>query len=79
MTSTTTGCSDLYETRDVVHTVRNGERILVIEHVPAEVCALCGDVLFTPETVRRLEALRHTTAAPTSTVPLYDFMDAQSA
>ncbi len=79
MTWTVTGCAGVYEAREVVHTVRQGDRILVIDHVPAEVCAVCGDVLFSPETVRRLEALRQTTAAPTGTVPLYDFTTLLSA
>ena len=46
------GCPGEYEQREVVHTVRQGDRIIVIDHVPAEVCNVCGDVLFTPETVR---------------------------
>jgi YgiT-type zinc finger domain-containing protein len=72
-------CSGEYEQREVVHVVHQGERIMVIDHVPAEVCAVCGDVLFTPETVRRIEALRHTTASPARTVPLYNFSDVKSA
>jgi len=64
MTCTVTGCAGLYDAREVVQTVRQNGHILVIDHVPAEVCALCADVLFTPETVRRLEGLRQTTAAP---------------
>ena len=73
------GCPGEYEQRDVVHVVHQGDRIMVIEHVPAEVCSICGDVLFTPETVRRIETLRHTTASPKRTVPLYDFTDMRSA
>lgn len=72
-------CSGEYEQREVVHTVRQGDRIIVINHVPAEVCTICGDVLFTPETVRRIEALRRTTAQPARTVPLYEFSEAASA
>lgn len=72
-------CSGMYEAREVVHTVRRGDQIIVINHVPADVCTICGDVLFTPETVRRLEALRQTTATPARTVPLYEFTDAVSA
>jgi len=49
------GCSGEYEQREVVHTVRQGNRILVIDHVPAEVCTVCGDVLFTPETMRKYD------------------------
>jgi YgiT-type zinc finger domain-containing protein len=73
------GCPGEYEQSEVVHTVRQGNRIIVIDHVPAEVCNVCGDVLFTPETVRQIEFLRQTTAPPTRTVPLYDFAQAKSA
>ncbi|HEX6778968.1 MAG TPA: type II toxin-antitoxin system MqsA family antitoxin [Ktedonobacterales bacterium] len=73
------GCAGEYEQREVVHTIHQGNRIIVIDHVPAEVCTLCGDVLFTPETVRQIERLRHTALAPVRTVPLYDFTQAKSA
>ena len=55
--------------------VRQGSRIIVIEHIPTEVWNVCGDVLFTPETSERLEALRQTTAPSTGTVPLYKFAE----
>ena len=48
-------CPGGYEQREVVRAVRQGDRIIVVEHIPAEVCDVCGDVLFTPETVERLE------------------------
>ena len=70
-------CPGEYQQREVVRAVRQGDRIIVVEHIPAEVCDICGDVLFTPETIERLEALRQTTAPPVRKVPLYDF--AQSA
>lgn len=73
------GCPGEYEQRDVVHTVRQDSRIVVIDHVPAEVCAICGDILFTPETVRQIEILRHTSEPPIRTVPVYDFRQAKSA
>lgn len=73
------GCPGEYEQREVVHTVRQGNRIIVIDHVPAEVCNICGDVLFTPDTVRKIEALRRTAIPPVRTVPLYDFTQAKSA
>lgn len=76
MKCSVSGCPGTYEARDVVHTVRHDDHILVINHVPAEVCTICGDVLFTPDTVHRLEALRQTTTAPASTVPLYEFSEA---
>ncbi len=66
-------CPGEYEEREVVRAMRQGDRIIVVEHIPAEVCDVCGDVLFTPETIERLEALRQTTAPPIRTVPLYRF------
>jgi len=79
MKCTIVGCPGEHEQREIVHTVHQGDRIVVIDHVPAEVCEVCGDVLFTPETVRKIELLRHTAAPPVRTVPLYDFTQAKSA
>ena len=67
------GCPGEYEQRWITHTVRYQGRIIVIDHVPAEVCAVCGDVLLRPETVRRIEALLRTAPAPARTVPLYEY------
>jgi len=47
--------------------------VIVIDHVPAEVCNVCGHVLLTPETVRRIEALLSATPPPIRTVLLYEF------
>ncbi|HLL78678.1 MAG TPA: YgiT-type zinc finger protein [Ktedonobacteraceae bacterium] len=69
------GCPGEYEQREVVRAVRQGDRIIVVEHIPAEVCDICGDVLFSPETIERLEAIRQTTKKPSQTVPLYQFAE----
>ena len=67
------GCHGEYEERDVVHTVRHEGRVIVIDHVPAEVCGTCGDVLLRPEVVRQIEALLRTSDAPAAMVPLYEY------
>lgn len=67
------GCPGEYEERKIVHTVRHQEQVIVIDHVPAEVCPVCGDVLLKPETVRRIETLLRTTSRPAGTVPLYEY------
>ena len=36
-------------------TVKHRGEVIVIDHVPAEVCSVCGDVLLAPETVDRIE------------------------
>lgn len=67
------GCPGEYEMREIVHTVRSRGRIVVIDHVPAEVCPICGDVLLSPRTVRQIEALLRTGAEPARSVPLYEY------
>ena len=67
------GCLGAYEARTVAHTVKRRSEAIVIDHVPAEVCNGCGDVLRTLETVRRIDALLAATPPPLRTVPLYEF------
>lgn len=66
-------CPGEYESRRIVHTVKHRGEVVVIDHVPAEVCAVCGDVLLAPETVRRIEELLKTNGRPQRSVPLYEF------
>ena len=67
------GCPGEYEAGRVMHTVRHRGKVNVIDHVPAEVCFVCGDVLLRPETVRRIEALLEEQNQPANTVPLYEY------
>lgn len=67
------GCPGRCESRLVVHTVRHRGEIVVIDHVPAEVCSACGDVLLAPATIRRLENLLEHRKAPSAAAPLYEY------
>jgi len=67
------GCPGQYEERHIVHTVRHLGKVMVIDHVPAEVCSACGDVLLKPEVVRRIERLLAEMPQPVGAVPLYEF------
>jgi len=67
------GCPGEYEDRLIIHTVRQRGQVIVIDHVPAEVCSVCGDVLLKPETVRRIEEMLCAKPQPSATVPLYDY------
>lgn len=67
------GCPGEYEKRKVVHTVRENDQVIVIDHVPAQVCSLCGDTLLSPETVRRIEELLRERPSPSASVPLYEY------
>ena len=73
MNCTIQGCPGEYEARQVVHTVKHLGEVIVIDHVPAEVCGVCGDVLLAPETIRRIEGLLQATPPPSRSVPLYEF------
>jgi hypothetical protein len=47
--------------------------VVVIDHLPAEACSVCGDVLLHPDTVRSMERLLRDLPQPASSVPLYEF------
>jgi YgiT-type zinc finger domain-containing protein len=67
------GCPGEYEAKTVIHTVRSAGRVIVIDHVPADVCSACGDVLLSPETVRQLERRLANLGTPNQTVPLFEY------
>ncbi|MGB3635485.1 MAG: YgiT-type zinc finger protein [Rubrobacteraceae bacterium] len=69
------GCPGSYEQKLVTLTVRHQDELVVIDHVPAEVCNVCGDQLFAPETNRKIDQLleHRTETEPRQTVPLYDY------
>lgn len=73
MKCTIKGCPGEYEEQKIVHTVRHHGQVIVIDHVPAEVCSVCGDILLKPETVRRIEQLLQTASSPANSVPLYEY------
>ena len=73
MKCTIQGCPGHYEKRKVVHTIKRRGNVVVFDHVPAEVCSVCGDVLLAPETIRHIEKLLATMPTPAKAVPLYEF------
>lgn len=76
MKCTIQDCPGEYEARLIIHTVRYKGKVIVFDHVPAEVCCICGDVLLKPQTVRRIEALLRSLPQPKQTVPLYEYATA---
>jgi YgiT-type zinc finger domain-containing protein len=71
MPSSIASCSGDREEREIHHTVRYKGQLIVIDHVPAEVCTVCGDVLLRPETVRKIQAMVRESRRPAGSVPLY--------
>jgi YgiT-type zinc finger domain-containing protein len=66
-------CSGECQTQEITHTVRYRGQVVVIDHVPADVCSVCGDVLLSPETVRHIERLLLSAERPAREVPLYEY------
>ena len=67
-------CTGTYEVRRVIHTARYRGAIIVVENVPAEVCSVCSDVLFTPETVEHLQRIVRERSKPAARhAPVYQY------
>ena len=67
------GCPGEYEARKVMQTLRHRGQVTVVDHVPADVCPVCGDVLLRPETVRGIEVLLQKRDQPAGFAPLYEY------
>lgn len=73
MKCTVQDCPGRYDTKTVIHPVRHAGRVIVFDHVPAEVCSVCGDVLLRPETIRQIEKLLSSLPQPDQVVPLFEY------
>ena len=67
------GCPGEYEDKLIVHVVQRRGEMFLLEHVPAEVCSICGDTLLTPATVKRIEQMLAESQRPAKFVPMYEF------
>ena len=65
-------CSEgQYLDKHIVFSFRRGDRLVVIEGVPALVCDVCGGRIITEDTAREIE--RVATGTPIDSAPLYHF------
>ena len=60
-----------YQDKLVVFSVRKGDRLIVVEDVPALVCVECGDQIFTEKAARGIE--RAAAGEPAYSSPIYRF------
>lgn len=68
------GCPGEYEEKVIIHTVQREGEVLVFDHVPAEVCSVCGDTLLAPDTILHMEDLLKEKVKPERMVPLYEYV-----
>ena len=59
----------------VTYTIEVGGKLVVVEHVPARVCSQCGERLYSPQTVERLQKTVSEQRSPSRTLetPVFDF------
>lgn len=68
-------CGAPMKDESVTYTIQLDDRLFVVEHVPARVCIQCGERLYSPETVERLQKAVWEKRPPVRTLetPVYDF------
>jgi len=61
--------------QEVTYILEIDRKLIVVEHVPARVCPQCGEKLFSPETVERLQKTIWDQKEPTRVIqtPVFDF------
>ena len=59
----------------VTYTIQMDNKLVVVEHVPAKVCDQCGERLYSPETVERLQQTVWKQRLPSRVLqtPVFDF------
>ena len=59
----------------VTYTTQMDDKLVVVEHVPAKVCDQCGEQLYSPETVERLQETVWEQQSPSRVLqtPVFDF------
>jgi YgiT-type zinc finger domain-containing protein len=59
----------------VTYTVEMNGKWIIVEHVPAKVCGQCGDKLFSPDTVEKLQQISWEQNRPLRILetPVFDF------
>lgn len=68
-------CGALMTEQEVTYTLQMDDKFIVVENVPAKVCPQCGEKLFSPETVDRLQKTAWGQKPPTRTIraEVFDF------
>ena len=71
-------CGSAMVEQGVTYTVELDGKWIIVEHVPAEVCSQCGDRLFSPETVEKLQRIAWQQHRPLRILetPVVDFASA---
>ena len=68
-------CGSSMNEQMVTYTIQLEEKLVLVEHVPAKVCDQCGERLFSPDTVERLQKTVWEQRSPSRMLqtPVFDF------
>ena len=68
-------CGSPMREQSVTYTIQMDDKLVVVEHVPAMVCDQCGERLYSPETVERLQQTVWDQRSPSRVLqtPVFDF------
>ena len=68
-------CGSPMKEQTVTYTIQTDDKLVVVEHVPAKVCGQCGERLYSPETVERLQQTVWEQRSPSRVLqtPVFDF------
>jgi len=68
-------CGGHVEKAIVTFTYKDDDKYLIVEHVPAEVCAKCGEKMYSPDITDELLKFAKNKFKPVKTVkvPVFDF------
>ena len=71
-------CGGIILEQETTYTLEIEGRFVMVENVPAKVCQQCGEMLFSPDVVERLQKTIWNNKKPEKTIetPVFDFMKA---
>ena len=71
-------CGGAMHNQETNYTLKINDRFVVVENVPAKVCQQCGEILYSPDVVERLQNTIWNNREPEKTIetPVFDFMKA---
>ena len=69
-------CKGRYEKKLIAHSQYYHGKLVVVDHVPALVCDICGDILYEPETTQKINNIIHAHRKPVRTAPVYEYKKA---
>lgn len=69
------GCTGEYRKVEVTRAFRKDDRVVVIDHIPAEVCSVCGEMVFSLDTLDGIQRILAAGTESARTAPVFEYKD----